>query len=141
MVGKNCACNLACLAVKVERATGSWAHAWKISAAYGIRQFAWGRGEGECGRREAYVGTGAALQLGLDLPGKRGLAVLMQDYVVALGVDILGVDEEPVHVEETGADVGESGGQCQLRERWKDQASVLRICHNHDGGIGICQGR
>ncbi len=35
-MGKNWACNLACLAVKVERATGSWAQAWKISAAYEV---------------------------------------------------------------------------------------------------------
>lgn len=42
VVGKNCACNAACLAVKVERATGSCAQAWKISAACGIGQSAWG---------------------------------------------------------------------------------------------------
>ena len=60
-------------------------------------------------RGEAYVGTRAALQLGLDFPGKRRLAVLMQDYVVALGVDVLGIDEKSVHVEETGADSWEPG--------------------------------
>ena len=42
VVGKNCACSAACLAVKVERTTGSCAQAWKISAAYEIGQFAWG---------------------------------------------------------------------------------------------------
>ena len=61
------------------------------------------------GRERAYVGTGAALQLGLDFPWKRRHAVLMQNYVVALGVDVLGIKEESVHVEETGADFGESG--------------------------------
>ena len=57
-------------------------------------QFAWGFGGGErgFGKREAYVGTGAALQLGLDFPGKRRLAILMQNYVVALRVDVLCVD-------------------------------------------------
>lgn len=108
VVGKNWACSLACLAVKVERATGSWAQAWKISAAYGTCHFAWGCGEREFREGEAYVGTGAALQLGLDFPGKGRLAVLMQDYIVALGVDILGIDEKSVHVKETGADFGES---------------------------------
>lgn len=34
VVGKNCAWRAACLAVKVERATGSCAQAWKISAAW-----------------------------------------------------------------------------------------------------------
>ena len=57
-------------------------------------QFAWGWGVGKEGSGgEAYVGTGAALQLGLDFPGKRRLAVLMQDYVVAFGVEILGINE------------------------------------------------
>ncbi len=60
-----------------------------------------------------YVGTGAALQLGLDLPGERRLAVLMQNHVVAFGVNVLGIDEKSVHVKETGADFGESGAQGQ----------------------------
>lgn len=111
-MGKNWACSLACLAVKVERAIGSWAQAWKISAAYGNCQFAWGCGERGFGRREAYVGTRAALQLGLDFPGKRRLAVLMQDYVVAFRIDILGIDEKSVHVKETGANFWESGAHC-----------------------------
>lgn len=110
-MGKNCACSAACLAVKAERATGSWAQAWKISAAYGMCQVAWGCGERGFGRREAYVGTGTALQLGLDFPGKRRLAVLMQDYVVAFGVDILCIDEKSVHVKETGAYFRESVAQ------------------------------
>ena len=70
-----------------------------------------GVGEEGSEGEEAYVGTGAALQLGLDFPGKRRLAVLMQDNIVAFGVDILRVDEKPVHVEETGANFGESGAQ------------------------------
>ena len=36
----------------------------------------------------------------------------MQDYVVAFGVDIFGIDEKSVHVKETGADFRESGIQC-----------------------------
>ena len=108
VVGKNCACNAACLAVKAARATGSWAQAWKISAACGLCQVAWGCGERGFGR-EAYVGTRAALQLGLDFPGERRLAVLMQDDVVAFRVDILSIDEKSVHVEETGSNFRESG--------------------------------
>lgn len=111
-MGKNCACNAACLAVKAERATGSWAQAWNISAAYGFCQFAWGCGGKGFGRREPYVGTRAALQLCLDFPGKRRLAVLMQDYVVAFGVNILGINEKSVHVKETSADFWESGPRC-----------------------------
>ena len=61
---------------------------------------------------EAYVGTRAALQLGLDFPGKRRLAVLMQDYVVAFGVNVFCIDEKSVHVKETGADFRESGAHC-----------------------------
>ena len=60
----------------------------------------------------------------------------MQNYVVALGVDVFGVEEKSVHVKETGADVGESGAQCQLKRGLEDQEQVLRVCHNHDGGIG-----
>lgn len=90
-------------------------------------QFGLLSGEGGAGDRQlgpgmedfGRVGTRAALQLGLDFPGKRRLAVLMQDYVVAFRIDILGIDEKSVHVKETGANFWE-----------------FRVCHNHDGGVG-----
>ena len=52
----------------------------------------------------------------------------MQDYVVAFGVDIFGIDEKSVHVKETGADFRESGIQCQF-EQMKD----WRIRHAYSG--------
>ena len=61
---------------------------------------------------QAYFGTRAALQLGLDLPRKRRPSVFMQNYIVAFGVDIFSVDEKSVHIKETGADFRESGAQC-----------------------------
>lgn len=36
----------------------------------------------------------------------------MQDYVVAFGVNILGINEKSVHVKETSADFWESGPRC-----------------------------
>lgn len=98
-------------------------------------------GERGFGRREAYFGTRAALQLGFDFPGQRRLAVLVQDHIVTSGIDVFGIDEESVHVKETGADSRESGASCQLKKELKDQGRVLRVCHNHDGGIGAGYGR
>lgn len=74
----------------------------------------WSVGVGVRGKRvreETNVGTRAALQLGLDFPGERRLAVLMQDYVVAFGVNVFGIDEKSIHVKETGANCWESRGQ------------------------------
>ena len=50
-------------------------------------------------------GAGAALELGLDVPGElgAGLRVLLEDDVDALRVDVLGVEQEAVHVEEAGS--------------------------------------
>lgn len=47
-------------------------------------------------------GTWAALELGLDGPGKGTFAILFENHVNALRVDVLGVEEKAVHVEETG---------------------------------------
>jgi len=52
---------------------------------------------------------GAALQLGLDGPGEGGPAVALQDHVDAQRVQVFGVEEEAVHVEEAGPDGGEAG--------------------------------
>lgn len=69
-------------------------------------------GDGEAGPllqdREG-GGAGAALQLGLDAPGERGPAVARERFVRADGVEVFGVEEEAVHVEEAGADGGEDG--------------------------------
>lgn len=65
-----------------------------------LRPFLQDRGRG---------GARAALQLGLDAPGERGAAVPRKQVVGADCVEIFGVQEETVHVEETGADRGEPG--------------------------------
>lgn len=49
-------------------------------------------------------GAGAALQLGFDGPGEGGAVVFGEQDVGAEGVEVFGVEEEAVHVEETGAD-------------------------------------
>jgi len=46
--------------------------------------------------------------LAFDLPGEIWTAVLFTKDVIAVGVDVFGVEEETIHVEETGADSGES---------------------------------
>lgn len=63
--------------------------------------------EGPRGER-AYFGARAPLELGFDFPGQRRLAIFVQEDIVAFGVDVLGVYEEAVHIEETGADFRES---------------------------------
>lgn len=63
-----------------------------------------------------YFGSGTALQLGFDLPGEVGATVLFEDDVVAFGVEVFGVDEETVHVEETGADFRKSRNCRSTRE-------------------------
>lgn len=74
VVGKNCAWRAACLAVKAERATGSCAQAWKISAAYEIGQFAAGfvGKEGSGGDRHT-SGPGRPCNWALIFQGREGL--------------------------------------------------------------------
>lgn len=72
-----------------------------------------GVGEGEAGPLlEDDVGgwAGPALELGFDRPGEGGEGVVLEDCVGDEGVDVFGVEEEAVHVEEEGADGGETGG-------------------------------
>lgn len=64
-----------------------------------------GEGQGTHG------GGGAALELGFDAPGEQGAAVGGEDGVGDEAVDVFGVDEEAVHVEEAGADGGEPKGE------------------------------
>lgn len=54
-------------------------------------------------------GAGAALQLGFDGPGEGGAVVFGEQDVGAEGVEVFGVEEEAVHVEQTGADGGWRG--------------------------------
>lgn len=70
-----------------------------------LRPFLQDRGRG---------GPGAALQLGFDAPGQCGPAVAREQVVGADRVEVFGVDEEAVHVEEAGADGGEAAGACQF---------------------------
>ena len=58
---------------------------------------------------EDYFRTWAALELGFDLPRKRGFSILVEDHVVAFGVDILRVDEEAVHIKKAGSNFGKAG--------------------------------
>lgn len=66
----------------------------------------------------AGFGARAALQLGFDIPGEVGPVAFAQDDIVAEGVDVFGVEEEAVHVEEAGAD---------RREALVELAYVLRM--------------
>ncbi len=49
------------------------------------------------------------MKLGFDLPGQIGSTIFLQDDVVAGSVDVFSVEEETVHVEETGTHFGKPG--------------------------------
>ena len=51
------------------------------------------------------------MELGFDAPRKVGLAVFVEDYVGAKSVEVLGVDKEPIHVEQAGPDRGQALGE------------------------------
>lgn len=57
-----------------------------------------------------YLRLRPALQLRLDIPGEQWLSIFLEDCVRHDGVLILRVEEEAVHVEETCANAGETGG-------------------------------
>ena len=54
------------------------------------------------------------MKLGLDGPGEIGLAKLLENDVVATSIELLGVEQESVHVKETGADPRKSVDGQQL---------------------------
>lgn len=56
----------------------------------------------------AHLNTSALLP-GFDAPWEIGPAVVVEDGVVDCGVDVFGVDEEAVDVEDAGANWGEGG--------------------------------
>lgn len=58
----------------------------------------------------ASFGAGPALELGFDVPGEIGAVAFAEDDVVAEGVDIFGVEEEAIHVEEASSHGWEAGG-------------------------------
>lgn len=80
----------------------------------GLRFGVWvcGRGKWKLGEegQGTHGGGGAALELGFDAPGEGGAVVGGEDGVGDEAVDVFGVDEEAVHVEEAGADWGEPKG-------------------------------
>ena len=60
-------------------------------------------------------GAGTPLHLCFDGPGERGPAVFGEDSIGADGVEVFGVEEEAVHVEEAGSygrETGEVVSQC-----------------------------
>ncbi len=73
----------------------------------------------------AGFGAGAALELGFDVPGEVGAVAFAQDDVVAEGVDVFGVEEETVHVEEAGPDGREAGAVLAV---WFAQKQVMTGC-------------
>lgn len=48
------------------------------------------------------------MELGFDAPRQRWLSILVKDDVVAKGIDVLRINEESVHVEQAGPDVGKT---------------------------------
>lgn len=75
-----------------------------------------------------YLWTGPTLELGFDVPGQRGFAVLMENYIVAQGVDVLRVNEKAVHVKETGSDVWETA-RSGLVWAYKNHLTIWRVAH------------
>lgn len=85
-----------------------------LALEFGVLADVFGAGDGKLGpgvEDLAGFGAGAALELGFDVPGEVWAVAFAEDDVVAEGVDILGVEEEAVHVEEAGADGGEAAGR------------------------------
>ena len=48
------------------------------------------------------------MKLGFDVPGQRRFAVLMEDHIVAMGVDVLRVNQKTVHVKQACSDFRET---------------------------------
>ncbi len=67
----------------------------------------------------ASFGAGPALQLGFDVPGEVGPVAFTENHIVAESVDVFGIEEETVHVEEACADWRETVGMsaCSLLEK------------------------
>lgn len=51
----------------------------------------------------------AALELCLDGPWHGGSTVALEHRIDAFGIFVLGVEEEPIHIKETGSDGREPG--------------------------------
>lgn len=90
MVGKLRRWRAFCLEMNSLRGMGSWAQAWKISAAWmggkkGV-SLVWATEGLEGGE---YFWSGTALELGFDAPRQVWLSMLVKNDIVAEGVDIL----------------------------------------------------
>lgn len=48
-----------------------------------------------------------------DFPREVWATVLFKDYVVAMGVNVFGIEDETVHIKETGADFRKPGSHGQ----------------------------
>lgn len=93
-----------------------------------------------------YLVSRPTLELGFDVPGQRGFAVLVENHVVAKGVDVFGIDEEAVHVKEAGSDFGETDSSIlvwpygnQHSHNWCSTGThvlVLACCHFEVGWRG-----
>lgn len=76
------------------------------------------------GGGKEYFWSGTALQLGFDAPRQRWLSILVKDDVIAEGIDVLRVNEESVHVEQAGPNVGKTvlvrseGEDLVVKESW-----------------------
>lgn len=53
-------------------------------------------------RTLAYLGARTTLKLSFNVPRKRRSTKLMQYNIIAEGVDVFGIDEQPIHVEQAG---------------------------------------
>ena len=76
------------------------------------------------------------MHLAFDFPGEVWSPVLFTNNVVAVGVDVFSIKKETIHIEETGANAGESGARKSASLRSSTvNAHILRICHYHDRGF------
>lgn len=88
--------------------------------------------------REPYLGTGSTLELGFDVPGQRGFAVLVKNHIVAHGVDVLRVNEEAVHVKEACSDFWETDGSRLARGYENHQFPQWQITGAHVLILACC---
>ena len=75
------------------------------------------------------MGTRPAHELCFYFGGEGALAVRGEEFVCDFCVDTFGVDEEAVHVEETGADFGRGGGShcCGMEGVKRGKQMILLI--------------
>ena len=86
---------------------------------------------------EDFVGfdSGTALELGFDGPGEGGAAISLEDEVDAQGVEVFGVEEEAVHVEEAGPHRREADGGGVSLFTWS--LVRVRVAYSVRGAIQV----